>query len=535
MRETDLPNDINALKSQLLKAQKQLFVNNQLITQQQEKLTINQKLISKQQEQLTINKLHIESLEDAIKIFLAKKFGSSSERWEGQPLLFNEAEESSKEAEKAEESSSNVKGHKRKKPGRKPLPPHIPREQVYYQLLGADRNCECGTEMREVGETKSETLKVIPAQLKILELIRKKYVCPCCEGKFKTAPMPKQPIPRSIASPSLLAHVATSKFVDGLPLYRQEEILRRIGIDLPRSSLANWMIKIGKLVIPLTNLIKERILESMVMTMDETHIQVLKEKGRKAQSKSFMWVMVGLDPKKTAVIFEYSPSRSAEVALGLLEGFKGTLVSDGYAGYKSVASSLDIRHAGCWDHSRRYFEKAAKTLKSGGLAAEGLQYIQMLYSVERRYKASGPKQLYIARNLYTRSILRHLRQWLDRNINKIPPKSGTGKALNYLFNEWNNLVVFLEDGHIPISNEKAENAIRPFVIGRKAWLFSASTQGAHASAAIYSLVETAKANGIEPHAYLERIFTDLPNVSTIEEIENLLPWSNSMRIYLKGK
>lgn len=512
MRDTELPNDIDALKALLIKAQSQLSSKEALIT--------------KQQEQIEVNRLHIETLEETIKIFLAKKYGSSSERWEGQPLLFNEAEESLEKSQKAEESTSKIKGHSRKKKGRKPLPPHLPREQIYHELQGADRRCECGSEMRELGESKSETLKIIPAMLKVIEHIRKKYVCPCCEGKFKTAPLPKQPIPRSIASPSLLAHVATSKFVDGLPLYRQEEILRRIGIDLPRSSLSNWMIKVGSLVTPLLNLIKERILESKVITMDETHIQVLKEKGRKTQSRSFMWVMVGLDPRKTAVIFEYSASRSAEVALGLLEDFQGVLVSDGYAGYKSVAKSLDIRHAGCWDHARRYSEKAHKALdKSEGLAAEGLRYIQMLYAVERRYKEASVKQRHIARHLYSRSTLHHLRQWLDRNINKVPPKSGTGKALSYLFNEWDNLVVFLEGGHIPISNEKAENAIRPFVVGRKNWLFSASTQGADASAAIYSLVETAKANGIEPHAYLERVFEDLPGMSTLEEIETLLPWN----------
>jgi len=260
--------------------------------------------------------------------------------------------------------------------------------------------------------------------------------------------------------------------------------------------------------------------------MDETHVQVLKEKGRKAQSRSYMWVMVGLDPGKVAVIFEYSASRSSKVAAELLEDFKGTLVSDGYAGYASVAQSLDLRHGGCWDHCRRYFEKAFKEVdKAEGLAAEGLRQIQQVYAVERRLQDKTEKERYIGRNLYSRSILRHLRRWLDRKINTVPPKTGTGKALNYMFNEWERLVTFLEDGNIPISNEKAENAIRPFVIGRKNWLFSNSVKGAQASASIYSLVETSKANHIEPHAYLNKIFSELPNMSTLDEIETLLPWN----------
>ena len=227
-----------------------------------------------------------------------------------------------------------------------------------------------------------------------------------------------------------------------------------------------------------------------------------------------------------AVIFEYSPSRSTKVAAELLQEFSGTLISDGYVGYRSVASSLGIGHSGCWDHCRRYFEKAYKGLnKSEGLASEGLAYIQSLYAVEKRYRDKSSTERHRGRSLYTRSIMIHLRRWLDSNINKVPPKSGTGDALHYMFNEWDKLTLYLEDGNIPISNEKAENAIRPFVIGRKNWLFSASVAGANASASLYSLVETAKSNDIEPHAYLERVFTELPKMSTLEEIETLLPWN----------
>ncbi|MEJ2756084.1 MAG: IS66 family transposase [Gammaproteobacteria bacterium] len=378
---------------------------------------------------------------------------------------------------------------------------------------------------RPTKQKRVETLDIIPAKMQVIRHVREKGVCPSCDGSFKTAEMPKQPIPRSIASPALLAHITTCKYVDGLPLYRQEEILRRIGVDIPRATLANWMIKLSELVKPLINLIRERIIESPVITMDETHVQVLKEKGKKASSRSFMWVMVGHDSGKKAVIFEYSSSRKSEVALRMLQEFEGTLVSDGYSAYPFVARVLGLRHAGCWDHARRKFIEAAKGIKGEqGLAVEALNLINALYRVERNYKDEGVEQLHRARSIYSWSILRHLRKWLDRHLPDITPRSQTGKAMHYLANEWERLVVFLEDGCIPVSNQAAENAVRPFVIGRKAWLFSASTKGAEASASLYSLVETAKANGIEPFSYLKKIFTELPAAETIEDIEKLLPW-----------
>ncbi len=496
MDEIELPNDVDALKALLVKAHTELADKNSKIAE----------------------------LEHTIKAFLSKKYGSSSERWEGQPLLFNEAEQQSEQVKTNEEIK--VKGFTRKKGGRKSLPDHLPREQEIYELGEDERNCECGSELREIGATITETLEVEPAKIKVVERVRKKYVCPCCEGKFKTAPAPKLPIPNSFASPSLLAHIATCKYVDGLPLNRQEEILRRIGVVIPRSTLASWMIKLSEILTPLINLIRERIIESPLLVMDETHVQVLKEKGRKAQSKSFMWCLVGLDPGKKAVLFEYSPSRSSAIAAELLEGFQGTLITDGYVGYKSVSSSMGIRHAGCWDHARRYFVKAFEGVgKKEGLAAEALRLIAKIYDVERLNREKDSSTRHRARNLYSRSIVNYLKSWLDRNINTVTPRSQTGKALNYLSNEWDRLVIFLEDGAIPISNEKAENAIRPFVVGRKAWLFSTSTEGADASAVIYSLVETAKANKIEPHAYLSKVISALPNMDTLEEIETLLPWN----------
>ena len=403
---------------------------------------------------------------------------------------------------------------------------HLKREKIVYELQGADRNCDCGQCMREIGETISETLKVIPAQMIALQHIRKKYVCSSCESSFKTAPMTKQPIPGSIASPSLLAHIATGKYVDGLPLYRQEAILRRTGVDLKRATLANWMIKMGSLVQPLINLILERIIASKNIVMDETRVQVLKEKNRKAKNPSFMWCMVGLDPSKVGVIFHYSPTRSAQVAFDLLTAFEGNLITDGYAGYKSVSGQLRINHAGCWAHCRRYFHKAYLAGgQADGIAKDGLAYIARLFRIDARYKNCDDSRRYVVRDLYARGLIREIEQWLRHNINCVTPKSATGKALNYMAGEWDGLVRFLKDGSIPITNEKAENAIRPFVVGRKNWLFSQSVGGAEASANLYSLIESAKANGKNPHQYLTEIFTELPSFRTIDDLEKLLPWT----------
>ncbi|MFN2309626.1 MAG: IS66 family transposase, partial [Gammaproteobacteria bacterium] len=308
--------------------------------------------------------------------------------------------------------------------------------------------------------------------------------------------------------------------------YRQEQILTRIGVDLPRATLANWMIQAGVLVQPLINLLRDRLLAYDIIQMDETVVQVLNEPGRSAQSKSYLWVQRGGPPERPVLLYDYDPSRSAAVPQRLLEGFNGTLQTDGYDGYNAVVAANKLIHIGCFAHARRKFDEAIKAQgkhQRRGLAHRALGMIQKLYGVEKAVRHATPEARHAYRAQHARPLLEELRTWLDDALPQVPPQSATGKALNYLHNEWNKLIGYLNDGRLEIDNNRAENAIRPFVIGRKNWLFSDSVRGIKASANLYSLIETAKACGLEPYAYLRRVFTELPQAQTVAAIEALLP------------
>jgi len=344
------------------------------------------------------------------------------------------------------------------------------------------------------------------------------------------APLPPQPIPKSIASPKTCAFVVTAKYADGLPLYRLEKILPRYGLSVSRGTLALWMIRLGDLIVPLMNLMEETQLGYDVLQMDETTVQVLKEDGRAAQTKSRMWVRRGGPPDTPVILFNYEPTRSGKIAWRLTEDFKGYLQSDGYSGYDAVGKRADIVHVGCLAHARRYFDEALKAQKAngrGGLAVEALAMIQRIYRVEKIAREAGlsadaRKKL---RDEKARPVWDELRRWLDRVRNHAPPSTKIGTALGYLDNQWDTLIRVLDDGRLEVDNNRCENAIRPFVIGRKGWLFSDTVKGAVASANLYSLIETCKANGVEPHAYLTLLFERLPHLKTVEDYEGVLPWN----------
>jgi transposase len=368
----------------------------------------------------------------------------------------------------------------------------------------------------------------------VLNHIRLKYACPCCEKHLITASKPAQPIEKSIASPGLLAFIATQKYVDALPLYRQIESFKRIGIELDRSTLADWMQKCGLLLQPLVNLIHDKVLEQKYLHMDETIVQVLNEPDKAAQSQSYMWVLRSTLPTCSTVLFHYEPTRSGSVPSHLLRDFSGALMVDGYTGYTAVCANNGITRLGCWAHARRKFIEAQKVHRSAGRpkgrtgkADQGLAYIQSLYRIEQKLSDKTVSDKYNARQQQALPILDKLKDWLEKSLPKTPPQTPIGKALTYLHNQWPHLIRYVCDGEYPLDNNAAENAIRPFVIGRKNWLFSASQKGATASANLYSIIETAKANGLEPCTYLKKIFTELPNVKTLEQIEMLLPWNCS--------
>jgi transposase len=334
-----------------------------------------------------------------------------------------------------------------------------------------------------------------------------------------------------MASPGLLAHIVVAKYQDALPLHRQEHILKRIGLDLPRATLAAWMIKLGIWIQPLINLLQDVLLGYDVLQMDETTLQVLKEPAKLPQSNSYLWVRRGGPPDLPVLLFDYDPSRSQAVPLRLLEGYRGYVQVDGYDGYNAVGLQSDIVLVGCMAHARRKFDEAVKAQgvdrdnpEKIGKAMEGLRYLQALYRIERECKGSSSEERYSVRQQKAKPLFETLRAWLDAALPTVAPQSITGKALTYLHNQWPKLIRYLDDGRLSIDNNRVENAIRPFVIGRRNWLFSDTVRGAQSSANLYSLIETAKANGLEPYAYLRHLFTELPKAETLEQIEALLPF-----------
>jgi transposase len=516
----ELPDDPEALRKLALRQQEQ--INAQL-----HRLDEKASLIDAQAEELR-------TLREYIRLLKHQRFGRKSEQANDEQIwLFNEAEATFPDPDPGEEADDSVfvEAHTRKKRGRKPLPDWIPRVEILHDLPDDEKVCgEDGTALERIGEEVSEQLEFIPAKLRVLRHVRPKYACPTCRTGIHTAPMPPQPIPKSLASPTLLAHVAVSKYADGLPLYRQETMFQRLGIDLPRASLAHWMVKTGELVQPLVNLLREDLLASGFVQCDETRYQVLKEPGKAATSQSYLWVQ--LAPEPGVVLYDYDASRSAEVPKRLLAGFEGFLQTDGYEGYGAIGQEPGITHVGCWAHARRKFDEALKAQRSSAKkkrslkeskALQGLAFVQKLYKIERQIREKPPDEIYRTRQERSRPVAEKLRSWLTEAIPRVPPQSLTGKALAYLDGQWPKLIRVLEDGRLPLDTNRVENAIRPFVVGRKNWLFADTVRGAQASANLYSLIETAKANGLEPFAYLRYVLTELPAATTLDEVEALLP------------
>jgi transposase len=425
----------------------------------------------------------IESLMEQLNLYRYDKFNSKSEKdTKDNDNTFDEAipPDNKKEIEDADEEIS-VKAHTRKKSssgkktkGRKPLPNNLPRIEILYDIDDKDKRCSCGVTLSPLKDSVSEQLEIIPTKLVVKKHIRKNYCCSHCDNIFKSASMPKQPIPKSIAAPGLLSHILVSKFQDHLPLYRMEMILQRIGIDIARATLCSWVIKCAKLLNPLYELLKKNIITYDISYADETTVQVLKEKDRKASSKSYMWVFGGGSPDKFCYIYNYNQSRSHEVPLDILEGFSGHLHCDGYSGYEALSNKMNISLVACWYHARRKFIEVQKvTKKSGGLSGKFLDIIKKLSIIEATAKDENLNSdaRYQLRQEKAKPLLLKYKKILDDSIDTAPPKSLIGKAMKYSQNQWPKLIKYLEDGRLEISNNLMERKVKPFVIGRKNWLF----------------------------------------------------------------
>lgn len=492
-----------------------------------EKIILLENILEEKKLIIEEKEIRISKLEALIKSLRQKQFAPSSEKLNTDQLaLFNEAEViSENEEEKEDQEKVVVAEHTRQKKPRVSIPDDLPREDIVYDLPEEEKICpHHKVALDLIGHESHEQLDVIPAQIKVIRHLRNKYACPCCDGYIKTANKPPQLIDKSIASPSLIAHVVTQKFIDGVPFYRQSEGWKRHNIFLDRTNLANWIIKAGSAIQPLINLMLEKIRQQNILHIDETTVQVLCEPGRSAQSQSYMWVMASFNQQPTTV-FYYAPSRSSEIAQQLLADSQAAFMADGYPGYNALEKTH--KRLGCWAHARRKFIEAQKQQPKGkvGKADQALSYIQKLYAIERNIKDHPIDEKYRIRQLESKPIIDKIQEWMQKSLAQISPQAEIGKALHYLNNQWPSLVRYLDNGEYPIDNNLIENAIRPFAIGRKNWLFAQSQAGARASANLYSLIETAKINKLNPYEYLRKVFQEIPAAQTVEDIEALLPWN----------
>ena len=487
----------------------------------------------------------VKNLTEMVMLLRREKFGPSSEKTPkdeipGQLSLFNEAEVEAKPST-PEPIVRDVKGYKRvdSKTRREELIKDLPVREVPCDLPDSEKFCgQCGSPLKPLGkETVREELEYIPAQLRIVRYVRWTYECPQCKHTDKRfivkAAVPSSLMSHSLASPSSVARVMYQKYVNSVPLYRQEKDWEQIGIALSRATMANWIIRCSEdYLIPVTEHLQKLLLKRDIIHCDETPVQVLKEDGKKPQTKSYMWLYrTGNDAKEPIILYDYQPSRNGDHAVSFLKGFKGYVHSDGYSGYNKLK---DITRCGCWAHLRRKFVEAIPSKKSEGApltAAEiGRDYCDQLFKIEESLKDLTAETRYLQRQELEKPVLEAFWCWLEN----VQPLRGSalGKAVTYALNQRPYMENYLLDGRLSISNNAAENAIRPFTVGRKNWLFADTPKGARASAAVYSLIETAKANGLNVYTYLEYLLMYMPDSdwrSHPEELDELMPWSPSVQ------
>lgn len=468
-------------------------------------------------------------LNERLNLLLYRRFARSAESVpDGQGELFAEAESEVPEAAYVE-----VPAHKRSKRGRKAIDEKHPRVDVVHDIPDEEKQCACGHELEKIGEETSERIQVVPEQIWVERHIRPKYACKNCEGSgdeekpaVRVAPAEPSMIPGSITTPGLLAFILVNKFVDHLPFYRQEKRFERIGFHIPRQDMSNWTMAVGKRIQPLIQKFRDRIRAGPVVQMDETPVQVLKEPGRENTKKSYMWLARGGAPEAPVCLYHYTPTRSAEYPRTLLGDYSGYLQVDGYSAYQTLAAeNTDLTLVGCWAHARRKFFEAGKGSKKAGATHEAVAKIRKLYTVEAelREKNLSDQEFLAIRREEVQPLFEDLKGWLSKKAQEVVPGTLLGKAVAYIMKQWDSLVRYLDHAWLTPDNNAAENAIRPFVLGRKNWLFNGSPCGADASCAIYSIIETSKQNRLNPYAYLHYILTRVPEITNEAEWEEILP------------
>ena len=504
--------------------------------QEQQLLALNERLAEMEKQ--------IEGLMEALRLANHKRFGASSEKseetlMEQLSFLFNEAEVFAAAA--AEEESTEVAAHKRRKKNNDytmdSIPENLPVERIEHRLEGEDLVCPaCGDTMIEIGTEVVNKLKIIPAQAVVEQHVYYTYACRNCEETDIETPVVKTPheksiIPGSFATAEAISHIMTQKFVMGSPLYRQEQELNRQGIPLSRQTMSNWILRASEdYLTPVYEQLHRELLARDVLHADETTLQVLHEPGKKPQTESYMWLYrTSGDTDKSVVLYEYQPGRGAKHPKAFLEGYRGYLHTDGYAVYHGLPEGITV--VGCHAHLRRKFDEALKSLPKGkakgSSAYHGLAFCDLLFAIEKGLdeKNATEEERYQERLEQAKPVLDAMFAWA--NSRTAAPKSALGKAFTYLKEQWPYLTNYLKDGRLEFSNNRAERSIKPFVISRKNFLFANTPKGATGSAVIFSLIQTAIENGLDPYKYLTWLMktakdADLEDAITVQA---LLPWN----------
>lgn len=477
--------------------------------------------------QLKSTIVHLEALVDKLQYQLAqltrRQFGVSAEG-QAQLGLFLEGEmpESPSAPPMA---TQHIPAHERARPLRRPLPADLPREVIVLDLKPEDKPCPCCGEPRhEIGEEVSEKLDIEPAKMTVLQYRRKKYACRGCEGEIQIAPMSAQLIEQGLATPGLVAHVAVSKYCDHQPLARQEKIYARQGIELPRSTMSDWMLATGAACEPLVERMSDLIRAQDILSSDDTVLPYKSEERPGKTATARLWVWRALVQERAVLVYQFTEDRSGEHPMRFLQGYRGYLQADAYAGYDAVFSDGRIIEVGCMAHARRKFFEVAKVATTPGFAHEVVQHIGELYAIERQAKEQGlpAPQIKALRVARAPPILETLKARLEAHWPKLPPKGPLAQAIGYMLRQWQALTRYLEDGRLAIDNNLTENAIRPVAQGRNNYLFVASPRGGKAAAVLYSLLQSARANGHNPYVYLRDVLTRLPSTKA-KDIDSLLP------------
>jgi transposase len=510
-------------RDQLISQQQQAIAEHEEAIADREHVIEDHKHIIKEQQKL------LKLMEEKLRLARQKRFGASSEKLPFQGDFFDEAElevalgDIEQQIEEQEKSKP-----KRRKP-REGFSDKLPRIRVDLPLSEEER---AGARQTFFAKVKEE-LDIIRPQARVIEYWQEKAVFDEPDGsqRIEAASRPAHPLGKCIASVQLLAYLLVSKYADALPLYRLEKIFKRYGATISRTTMANWIIGLDGVFNPLIERIRTHQMSGDYLQADETRLQVLKETGKVASSDKWMWVVRGGPPGQPAVLFDYDASRGEEVALRLFKGFRGVLQVDGCASYNRVCRENALTRIGCWDHARRKFVEASQAMpaqKKGAKVSKAdvaLGKIRKLYTIEKRIESLGPEQKRQQRQALSLPVLDEFKGWLETNSRRVVKDSLTWKAIHYTLNQWDTLVGYCEDGQLHISNALAENAIRPFAVGRRNWLFADTPRGARASATVYSLIETAKANGIEPYDYLLHVLKHIASADTVDKLEALLPWN----------